>query len=78
MSKRYVIVELRSPAREAQYKETIQGLHNQVEALQREVNRLSMLYGSEVQYNSALVDLLRLNGIPFRPLFDHSKRHPMG
>lgn len=78
MSKHYVIVELRSPAREAQYKETIQGLHDRVEALQREVNRLSMLYGSEVQYNSILVDLLRRHGIPFRHVFDHSHRFPTG
>lgn len=72
--KHYIIVEHRSPAYELALKERITGLLKQQEALTAENRRLTALYGAEVQYNAALVDILRAHDIPFRPLFDHETR----
>lgn len=75
MKKNYLIIEHRHPAYEERLRNEIKGLNEQVKALRAELDRLTMMYGAEVHYNGLLCDLLRLNGIPFRHVFDHDVRY---
>lgn len=74
LKKHYLIVEHRSPSYELRLRQEIQALKCENEGLKRRIDDLTLLYGSEVQFNAALCDLCRERGVPFRPIFEHSKR----
>jgi len=74
MRKTYIVLEHHNPAHEQVLRERIKSLQDTLEALRVENQRLTILYGAEVNYNAALIDLLKLHGIPFKQIFDASYR----
>lgn len=73
--KQYFILEHRRPDYEARLRSEVQALNLQIESLNSKVQSLTLSYGAEVQFNAALCDLLRANGIPFRPVYEHVFRY---
>lgn len=75
LKKQYFIIEHRSPAYEQRLRQDIKSLQSRLQALDYSYRQMVIKYGAEVQYNALLCDLLRVNGIPFRHVFDHSSRY---
>lgn len=75
MEHQYLILELRRPETEERLRDALSASQSRCKALSKEVDRLAMMYGAEVSFNSQLCDLLRLHGIPFHHVFDHSVRY---
>lgn len=51
------------------------GCQDKLTALERSYRLLEQRYGAEVQYNAALIDLLRSHNIPFRDILSHDVRY---
>ena len=66
MRKHFLIIEHHNPAHEAVLRERIKSLQDSLEALRIDNQRLTVMYGAEVNYNAVLIDLLRSHGIPFK------------
>lgn len=71
----YLIIEHRSSSSENNLRVRVGELQAELAALRRKYDDVVMRYGAEVHYNSALVDLLRENGIRFRDVFSHDFRY---
>lgn len=74
MPKHYYIVEIRNYALVDHLRQQIQSLNDQLKDLRQQHQNLTLKYGAEVQYNNALCDLLKQNGIQFRRIFEHEYR----
>ena len=44
-------------------------------ALERQYRALELKYGAEINYNSQLIDLLKIHGISFRHVLSHEYRY---
>ena len=71
----YHIVELRNYRLVDVLREQNKALESQLTSLRNQYQRMTMMYGAEVQYNNALCDLLREHGIPYRSIFEHDVRY---
>lgn len=76
MKKQYLIVEHRNSLVTQKQREQIIELNTKIEKLSKQYKDLEAKYGLEVFYNNALCDLCKLNGISYKPIFDHKKRCP--
>lgn len=70
----YLILEHRSAESDLRLRSENESLRRQLEGLRKRLAEVTNLYGAEVQYNNALCDLLRSNGISFRHVFSHDFR----
>lgn len=74
MRQHNIIVEHRQP----EYVKYLQGkifaLKEEVDRLQMELMNVTLKYGHEGLLNDELIDLLRANDIPFRPLLSRKER----
>lgn len=70
-----LIVELHNPALFDNLRSQLKAANQKIDGLQAQIAELEMKYGAEIQYNAALIDLLRDNGIPYREVFDHRRRY---
>lgn len=73
--KHYHIVEIRNFRLVDELRSKLAMEQARSDLLQRQLDSLVLKYGSEVQYNNALCDLLRSHGIPFKSVFEHSVRY---
>lgn len=51
------------------------GLQLRLQALEKDYRLLELKYGSEVQFNATLIDLLKANGINYRNNLAHTYRY---
>lgn len=70
-----LILEHRSDRNTAYLRQELEDIKAKLDILQHSYNRLTLQYGAEVQYNAALIDLLRTHNIKFNQIFDHGVRY---
>lgn len=74
MKKQYVIVEHRSNKALDNLRNQSREIQNKYDKLLKDYHRLEMMYGEEVMLNGELVDILKINQIPFRSSLSHNFR----
>lgn len=74
MKKQYVIVEHRSNKALDRLRSDLRKSTDCYNDLLRKYEILERKYGEEVYFNSELIDLLRVNKIPYRSALDHKSR----
>lgn len=56
----------------------LQETQERLALLELSYRSLELKYGAEIQYNAALIDLLKANDIPFRNVLSHAFRYRNG
>lgn len=74
MKKQYVIVEHRSNRALDNLRNQSREIQSKYDKLLKDYHRLEMMYGEEVMLNGELVDILKMNQIPFRSSLSHNFR----
>lgn len=70
-----LILEHHSPVAYDNLRSKLQDNQDRLIALERDYRALELKYGAEINYNSQLIDLLKIHGIPFRHVLSHEYRY---
>lgn len=70
-----LILEHHSPVAYDNLRSKLQDCQDRLTALELSYRELELKYGAEINYNSQLIDLLKIHGIPFRSVLSHSYRY---
>ena len=70
-----LVLEHHSPVAYDNLRSRLQDCQDRLAVLESDYRSLELKYGAEIQFNSALIDILKSNGIPFRPVLSHEYRY---
>lgn len=70
-----LVLEHHSPAAYERLRQQVESGNLRIAALEQEIRSLELRYGAEIQYNAALIDILREHGIQFRQVLSHDVRY---
>ena len=69
-----LILEHHSPIAYDNLRSKLQDCQDRLSALEHDYRALELKYGAEINYNSQLIDLLKIHGISFRHVLSHDYR----